>query len=162
MDTTEVISIHEDFYSFYKKYKKLDEVASAGDQAIIECIELLHLLEKRVAKEMIFSSGETIEDVHTVVLKFGLIPHYMSELYTIKNPPNRTRWLRLSDMYAKQFINQSHNWSILSVACECKRKNTLLPRFRNFEKFAQRQFFFIKKKKIKIIIKYEFSNLSFM
>jgi len=79
-------------------------------------IEQCYMLQKRAQTLSLFSSNEDIDDINTDTLKFGLILHFLSELYTNRNKGKRTLSLRYSNEFGKMFINQCDNWTVLSKA----------------------------------------------
>lgn len=105
--------LQEQFFDVWTKYKKIIDDISTKDNEFKICIELINMLLSSIIKKKMFSSNETIDDVNTENLKFGLLPHFLSELYTNRNIKNRISCLDLSDKYGKLFINQCEIWEIL-------------------------------------------------
>merc|ERR1712228_7513 len=85
-----------------------------GDIKMRTCIEHCYMLQKRAQILALFSSNEDIDDINTEYLKFGLIPHFLCELYTNRNKGKRTLSLKKSNEFGKIFMHQCDNWTILS------------------------------------------------
>mmetsp|Transcript_56218 Transcript_56218/g.68750 ORF Transcript_56218/g.68750 Transcript_56218/m.68750 type:complete len:255 (-) Transcript_56218:21-785(-) len=106
-------NIHEQFFDMYSKYKAIMDDISSNDNEFKICIELINMLLKSIVKQKIFSSNEEIDDINTEYLKFGLLPHFMAQLYTNFNSNDRLKVINLSDKYGKLFLNQCESWKIL-------------------------------------------------
>ena len=107
------MSLNEEFFHLWKKYNKCVDDISTTDNEMKTCIEACYMLKKRVVSANLISSNEDLDDINTDTLKFGLLPHFLSELYTNRNEGKRTISLRYSDEMGKIFINQCDNWTIL-------------------------------------------------
>eukprot|EP00484_Ammonia_sp_Unknown_P020825 CAMPEP_0197028826 /NCGR_PEP_ID=MMETSP1384-20130603/8423_1 /TAXON_ID=29189 /ORGANISM="Ammonia sp." /LENGTH=448 /DNA_ID=CAMNT_0042457887 /DNA_START=8 /DNA_END=1354 /DNA_ORIENTATION=+ len=107
------MSMNEEFFVLWKKYNKCIDNISTTDNEMKLCIESCYMLKKRVAKAALFSLNEDIDDINTEYLKFGLLSHFLSELYTNRNEGKRTLSLRYSDEMGKIFIHQCDNWTLL-------------------------------------------------
>eukprot|EP01084_Bolivina_argentea_P318553 552462_1 len=107
------MSLNEEFFTLYKTYNKCIDDVSTTDTQMKMCIESCYMLKKRIVMLNLFSSNEDIDDINTDYLKFGLLSHFLSELYTNRNDGKRTQSLKYSDTFAKIFINQCDNWTIL-------------------------------------------------
>ena len=110
------ISLNEEFFTLWKDFNQCMDNISSPDVQFKTCIESCYLLKKRVALANMFSSNEDIDDVNTNALKFGLLPFFLSELYTNRNEGKRTRSLRFSDEFGKILINHCDRWTLLSKA----------------------------------------------
>ena len=107
------MSLNEEFFNVWKTYNECIDDIGTTDTKMKMCIESCYMLKNRVDRATLFSSNEDIDDINTECLKFGLLPHFFSELYTNRNEGKRTKSLKLSDVFGKQFINQCDNWTIL-------------------------------------------------
>ena len=106
-------SLQEDFFTLWKKFKSIMDDIGAKDSEFKICIELIIMLEKAINKYHLISSNEEIDDIATEYLKFGLLSHFLSELYTNRSDGDRVKSLRLSNRFGKEFINKCDNWTIL-------------------------------------------------
>lgn len=107
------MTMNEEFFHLYKTYNQCIDDIGTSDEKMKLCIESCYMLKKRVSMASLFSSNEEIEDVNTGSLKFGLLSHFFCELYTNRNEGKRTKSLKLSDHFGKEFINQCDRWTIL-------------------------------------------------
>eukprot|EP01084_Bolivina_argentea_P134390 237061_1 len=109
----ESATLNEEFFTVWRDYNQCIDNVSTTDIEMKTCIESCYMLKKRVVMASLFSSNEDIDDINTEYLKFGLIPHFLSELYTNRNEGKRTTSLRYSDEFGKIFIHQCDRWTIL-------------------------------------------------
>merc|ERR1712001_406027 len=107
------MTLNEEFFTLWKNYNKCIDDISTTDVKMKMCIESCYMLKKRVVIASLFSSNEEIDDINTEYLKFGLISHFLCELYTNRNEGKRTMSLKYSDEFGKIHINKCDNWTIL-------------------------------------------------
>lgn len=113
-DDSEPQSMNGDFFKLLAQFDKIISNYMTDEKHILPCINNFIVLCKTVDRADLFSNNEEFDEIQTDYLKFVLLHSMLSQLYSNRNPPNRVKWLNISNEYASLFLNRCDQWGILS------------------------------------------------